>query len=79
MPITVEWLDPAKHILTITYTGRWTWDDFYEADELMRRTIDETDGTAHLIIDVSRNVYFPPPKSPRTPTTCWRHSTRVWA
>ncbi len=60
MPIAVEWLDSANNILLISYTGRWTWDDFYDADETMRREIDAVNGTAHLIIDVSKNVWYPP-------------------
>jgi hypothetical protein len=60
MPILVEWTNRDDHILTISYSGRWTWDDFYDADEQMRLMIDAIGGKAHLIIDVSRNVWIPP-------------------
>lgn len=61
MPIYVDWSDTSDNILMISYLGRWTWDEFYDADRRMRQMIDTiVDGRAHLILDVSKNVYFPP-------------------
>lgn len=60
MPITVEWDNEAQHIILITYFGRWTWNDFFNSDATVRQMIDENKGRADLIVDVTKNVYFPP-------------------
>ena len=60
MPIKIEWDDEELHIILATYSGRWTWGDFYNADTIMRQMVDKAKGRAHLIIDVTKNAWFPP-------------------
>ncbi|MBI1256786.1 MAG: hypothetical protein GC204_04900 [Chloroflexi bacterium] len=60
MPILVEWDTESQNVIVSTYSGRWTWEDFSNSDAAVRRLVDEAKGRAHLIIDVTRNVWFPP-------------------
>ncbi|MEO8392706.1 MAG: hypothetical protein ABI700_06920, partial [Chloroflexota bacterium] len=60
MPILIEWNNEPEQIILTTYSGRWTWDDFFKADSTMRQMIDQAKGRVHLIIDVTKNVWFPP-------------------
>ena len=59
MPITVEWDDETRHIILITYSGRWTWDDFFESDTTVRQMIDKINVQAHMIVDVTKNAWYP--------------------
>ena len=60
MPITVEWKNKSERVLLMRYAGHWSWDDFYNADASMRKMIDDVKDRSHLIIDVTKNVWFPP-------------------
>ena len=60
MPILVEWDNQSQNVILSSYSGRWTWDDFFSGDAAMRQMIDQAKGRAHLIIDVTHNVWFPP-------------------
>lgn len=60
MPIVIEWDNEAQHVILATYSGRWTWEDLANADTTMQQMIDNVNGRAHLIIDVTKNVWFPP-------------------
>ena len=60
MPILIKWGNEAEHIIEVAYSGRWTWDDFYAVDSTMRQMIDQVKGRTHLVIDVTKNVWFPP-------------------
>jgi hypothetical protein len=60
MPILIEWDNEPQHIILASYSGRWTWDEFFSADSSMRQMIDQANGQTHLIIDVTKNIWFPP-------------------
>ena len=60
MPILVEWDNESRNIILASYSGRWTWDDFFSTDTTIRKMIDQVKGKAHLIIDVTHNVWYPP-------------------
>lgn len=34
MPIETTWLDNTHRVILFTFSGRWTWDEFFEADEV---------------------------------------------
>ncbi len=46
MSITVEWDNPEKTIVRVTFAGRWTWAEFYEfvtkQVQPLIRTVDHT-------------------------------------
>jgi hypothetical protein len=59
MPVSVEWDNEEKTIVRFTYTGKWTWDDFYkyvkEANDLM----DTVNYRCVSIIDMSKSNFLP--------------------
>lgn len=59
MPIKVEWDNEEKTIVRFTYTGKWTWDEFYvhvkEANDLM----DTVERVCVSIVDMSKSNHLP--------------------
>jgi hypothetical protein len=59
MPVKVEWDNEEKSVIRFTYTGNWTWDEFYihvkEANEMM----DSVDKTCVSIVDMSKGSRLP--------------------
>ena len=60
MPILIEWDNEPEHIIVVTYSGHWTWDDLEAADKTIRQMVDHAGARTHLIIDVTKNIWFPP-------------------
>jgi hypothetical protein len=60
MTVSVEWDNEEKTIVRFTYTGKWTWDEFYihvkQANELM----DTVAYRCVSIVDMSKSKHLPP-------------------
>lgn len=59
MSITVAWDNPEKTILRQTYTGRWTWNQFYAASEQTRDLMDSVDHRVDILIDMRHSSTLP--------------------
>ena len=60
MPITVSWLDEEKTIVLQVYTGRWTWDEFYQATQVTTaKMMKSTNQTVHIFADYTHSQGIP--------------------
>lgn len=59
MPVSAEWNDNTQTIMRWTFTGKWTWDEYY----LCRKSInDDICGVGHvvdLIVDMREGSMLP--------------------
>jgi hypothetical protein len=59
MAITIDWDDPAKHIIRCTVEGRWTWEELSAAlarvNQMTRSIVHVADG----VIDLTKAAAFP--------------------
>lgn len=78
MAIDVQWHNPEKTILRVTFTDPWTWQDFYAMDELTEALADAVPHKVCYIVDLRHTRMVPPGISlgrvravlqPRHPTT----------
>lgn len=60
MPIQVDWDNPEKTIVRFIYTGKWTWDEFYEVITRANEMMDTVEKPVVSIIDQTASPYLPP-------------------
>ena len=51
--ITVEWDNPEKTVLLMTFHPGWTWQDIYDASDEAYGFVDSVDHTVHILVDLS--------------------------
>ena len=59
MKLQVDWDNPEKTIIRITYTEKWTWNDFYAANMeavAMMKTVPQT---VHFLADFRQSRSLP--------------------
>ena len=59
MQLQVEWDNPEKTIIRITYTEKWTWSDFYEANTVAVEMMKNEDHTVHFLADFRQSRSLP--------------------
>ncbi|MBI1257227.1 MAG: hypothetical protein GC204_07125 [Chloroflexi bacterium] len=59
MNLQVEWDNPEKTIIRITYTERWTWSDFYEANAAAIAMMNSVPHTVHFLADFRQSRSLP--------------------
>ena len=59
MPVTVAWDDDTRTILRITFTGAWTWEAFYTAQNRARERVAEVDHPYGVILHLPPPVTLP--------------------
>jgi len=59
MQLQVEWDNPEKTIIRITYTEKWTWSDFYEANTVAVEMMKNVDHTVHFLADFRQSRSLP--------------------
>ena len=59
MKFQVEWDNPEKTIIRVTYPEKWTWNDFFESmveETALMRTVQHT---VHLLVDLRQSKSIP--------------------
>ncbi|MEO8396381.1 MAG: hypothetical protein ABI700_25535 [Chloroflexota bacterium] len=59
MKLQVEWDNPEKTIILITYTEKWTWSDFYEANTVAVAMMKTVDHPVHFLADFRQSRSLP--------------------
>jgi hypothetical protein len=59
MGITVAWDNERKTIIRYTYTGQWTWPEFYAAAEQQHCLQDEVKHRVDMIVDTLATSFIP--------------------
>src|SRR4051794_6074286 len=59
MKLQVEWDNAEKTIIRITYTERWTWSDFYEANMEAVEMMKSVAHTVHFLADFRQSRSLP--------------------
>jgi hypothetical protein len=59
MKLLVEWDNPEKTIIRITYAEKWTWSDFYEANMVAVAMMKTVDHTVHFLADFRQSRSLP--------------------
>lgn len=52
MNARIEWTDDSRTILQQIFTGKWTWDEFYEIAQEAKKMMVTVDHTVHLVSDL---------------------------
>lgn len=60
MPVTIEWDNPNKTIMKMSFVGHWTWTEVYLALPQGDKLLEEIDYSISVIIDWSRSLGIPP-------------------
>lgn len=60
MPYTLRWHNEDNDILVAKYTGRWTWEEIFEADEIAWRMYAEANKRCDGIVDMMDSRWVPP-------------------
>lgn len=60
MPVEVTWDDDAHTRIYYQFSGKWTWDEAWQAMSKASRLSADEDHTVHALIDLSGNTWFPP-------------------
>lgn len=60
MPIIIAWENDEKTILSHTYSGRWTLEDFHKAIDENTEQIGSVSHTVDIVVDLSQNKWIPP-------------------
>ena len=59
MPIQISWDNPQKTASLWQFEGRWTWADFYDAQQQHRALIQGRDDQIDVIADLSNSPSLP--------------------
>jgi len=59
MKIPVEWDNPKKTIIRITYPEKWTWSDFYEANTAAVALMKTVEHPVHFLADFRQSRSLP--------------------
>jgi hypothetical protein len=60
MPVTNVWDNNEKTIIRMEVSGRWTWDEMYQASSAGYGMLDSVSHTVYPIIDFSQSLGMPP-------------------
>lgn len=60
MGINVSWLDETKQVIVRDFAGKWTWAEFYIAQEQVNVMLRSVDYTVHQMFDFSASASLPP-------------------
>lgn len=59
MPITVQWDNPEKTIIRVTFDGRWTHREFTTAVQQRRQLMESVTHHVDVIVDMSGGQFIP--------------------
>lgn len=59
MGIRIDWLNDEKRIIVFTVTGKWKWQDMFDAIELCHQMMDSVDYPVRTLFDVSHTMGWP--------------------
>lgn len=60
MPYTLDWYNEDHDIIVVRCTGRWTWEEVWEADTKIRELAAKSDRRMDCICDMSSSPWVPP-------------------
>lgn len=60
MPVEVEWDNPEKTILRVSYLNRWTWDEAFSTRLQSRALLASVDNVVDIMIYMPSDWYPPP-------------------
>ena len=60
MPVEVTWDDDAHTRIYYRFSGKWTWDEAWQAMSKANRLSREEEHTVHALIDLTGSNWFPP-------------------
>src|SRR5689334_8333352 len=60
MPVINTWDNDEKTIIRMEVSGRWTWDEMYQASESGFAMLDSVAHTVYPILDFSQSLGMPP-------------------
>src|SRR5690606_16098806 len=60
MSVSIDWADKAHTSVVYTFSGKWTWDEFYDCWAWLRTAMDSADAKVSVIMDVRATRYVPP-------------------
>lgn len=60
MPYTIDWYNGDQDIIVVRCTGRWTWAEVIEADNMVRQMGKQSPYRVDCICDLSGSPWVPP-------------------
>jgi hypothetical protein len=60
MPVTTRWDNPEKTVIRMDFVGKWTWDEFYAANDQLMHLFASVPHTVDILIDNTRNEVLLP-------------------
>ncbi|MCA0454983.1 MAG: hypothetical protein LCI00_13505 [Chloroflexi bacterium] len=59
MPIKAAWNNEAKREIALTFDIRWTLEEFYDVDLVIKGLMDEVDHPVHVLLDIRTSKMMP--------------------
>lgn len=56
MSIQIEWHDPTHNTIYTRYEGRWTWGEFVESIDRMRRMMNDVPHRVDIVLDMRDGI-----------------------
>jgi hypothetical protein len=57
MPATVQWDETHPGTISITYTGNWTWDEFYNANKDAKQLMESVTERVDVVVDMQQGRF----------------------
>src|SRR5262245_31383187 len=61
MPVTPKWTDEEHKAVVVSYTGRWTWEEYDLATDQIIEMLQQAGHPVIVILDASGSPYPPSP------------------